>query len=160
MIHYVSGDILLSDAQAIAHGVAPNDPMKHGLSLALHQRFPAMHKDFHHWCNHSHAKPGEAWMWGGANGVRIVNLLTQEAAGHGGHPGKASVKNVRDALKALSKMIAKESFKSVAIPRLATGVGGLQWSDVQPLIAEQLGNSAVPIYVYSEYHAGVKAKEG
>ena len=161
MLHFVSGDILSSRAQVIAHGVAPNDPMTHGLSFAIHQRFPAMHKDFHHWCNHAHAKPGEAWMWGGAGGVRIVNLLTQEPAiNHTHHVGKASVKHVRDALKALRKMIEKEGFASLALPRLATGVGGLQWSDVEPVIREQLGDVKIPIYVYAEYHAGVKAKEG
>jgi O-acetyl-ADP-ribose deacetylase (regulator of RNase III) len=38
VIHQVSGDILLSRAQVIAHGVAPNDPMKQGLALALHEK--------------------------------------------------------------------------------------------------------------------------
>jgi O-acetyl-ADP-ribose deacetylase (regulator of RNase III) len=160
MLHFISGDILLSRAQVIAHGVAPNDPMTHGLSLAIHQRIPAMHKDFHHWCNHTHAKPGEAWMWGGPNGARIVNLLTQEPAlNHGHHVGKATLKHVRDSLKALRKMIDNEGFKSIALPRLATGVGGLQWSDVEPVIREVLGDCKIPIYVYSEYHPGVKAAE-
>ena len=44
MIHYVAGDILLSGAQAIAHGVAPKDPMTQGLARALHEKFPAMHR--------------------------------------------------------------------------------------------------------------------
>ena len=33
MISEVSGDILLSKAQVIAHGIAPNDPFKQGLAL-------------------------------------------------------------------------------------------------------------------------------
>jgi O-acetyl-ADP-ribose deacetylase (regulator of RNase III) len=37
MIHEVSGDILLTTAQAIAHGVAPNDHFDHGLALALRE---------------------------------------------------------------------------------------------------------------------------
>jgi O-acetyl-ADP-ribose deacetylase (regulator of RNase III) len=160
MIHLVSGDILLSQAHVIAHGVAPNDPMTHGLSLAIHQRYPAMHKDFHHWCNHTHAKPGEAWLWGGANKIRIVNLLTQEPSlNHGHHVGRATLKHVRDALKALRKMIDKEGFTSIALPRLATGVGNLQWTDVEPVIREVLGDLNIPVYVYADYHAGQKAKE-
>lgn len=39
MIHFVAGDILLSRAQVVAHGVAPNDPMTHGLALALRQKY-------------------------------------------------------------------------------------------------------------------------
>jgi|TARA_B100000315_G_C14519521_1_gene560847 O-acetyl-ADP-ribose deacetylase (regulator of RNase III) len=78
MIHEVEGDILLSKAQVIAHGVAANDPMNQGLALALHERYPSMHKDYHHWCHQQHPKPGAAWVWGGAEGVRIISLLTQD----------------------------------------------------------------------------------
>ncbi len=127
MIHQVTGDILLSRAQAIAHGVAPNDPMTQGLALQLREKYPGMHKDFHHWCSQGHPKPGEAWMWGGP-GVRVVNLLTQEGGyGHGARPGRATLKNVREALRALSAMIVSEGFASLALPRLATGVGELPW---------------------------------
>jgi len=160
MLHNVSGDILLSGAQVIAHGVSANDPMSKGLALALHEKYPAMHKDFHHWCNQKHPQPGEIWTWGGAEGVRIVNMLTQEGGyGHGAHPGKATVKHVRDALKALVKLAGQESFKSIAIPKVATGVGGLQWGDVEPLVREQLGGLDIPVYVYADYHAGKKADE-
>lgn len=160
MIYEVSGDILLSKAQAIAHGVAPNDPMKQGLALALHEKFPAMHKDFHHWCSQKHPTPGSAWVWSGAGGVRIVNLLTQDGGyGHGARPGKASVKHVREALRELAQLAIAEHFTSLALPRLATGVGGLEWQDVRPLIESRLGELAIPVYLYSEFHAGQAAKE-
>jgi O-acetyl-ADP-ribose deacetylase (regulator of RNase III) len=42
MIKEVSGDILLSKAQVIAHGVAPNDPFHNGLALQLREQWPAM----------------------------------------------------------------------------------------------------------------------
>lgn len=158
MIYEVEGDILLSKAAAIAHGVAPNDPMNQGLALSLHERYPAMHKDYHHWCHQGHGSPGEAWMWGGAGGVRIVNLVTQElASAH--RPGKATTQHVNHALRALRKMIAKEKFASLALPRLATGVGGLDWNDVKPLVEQQLGDLGIPVYVYTVYHAGQAAKE-
>ncbi|MGE0115266.1 MAG: macro domain-containing protein [Steroidobacteraceae bacterium] len=160
MIQQVSGDILLSKAQVIAHGVAPKDPMNQGLALSLHQKFPAMHKDFHHWCAQHNGQPGEAWMWGSTNGVRIVNLLTQEGSnGHAAHPGRATIKHVRDSLRVLAKMVKKEAFTSIALPRLATGVGGLEWRDVLPVIEEQLGELGIPVVVYSEFHAGQQAKE-
>ena len=54
MIHEIEGDILTTKAAAIAHGVAANDPMNQGLAAALHERYPAMHKDFHHWCRKQH----------------------------------------------------------------------------------------------------------
>ncbi len=160
MIIEVEGDILFSSAQAIAHGVAANDPMSQGLAKSLHEKLPSMHKDFHHWCHIHHPSPGEAWVWTAADGVRIVNLITQEGGyGRGACPSKATVKNVKNALRALKKMAVKEKFTSLALPRLATGVGGLDWVDVQPLIQEYLGDLDIPVYVYSVYRQGEKAKE-
>lgn len=46
MIHEVEGDILLSGATAIAHGVAANDPMNQGLAEALHKNYPPCIKTF------------------------------------------------------------------------------------------------------------------
>ena len=80
MLKEVSGDILLSKAQAIAHGVAPDDHFNQGLALSLREQYPSMAKDFRHYCQVSHPKPGEVWAWAGADGKRVINLLTQEAA--------------------------------------------------------------------------------
>ena len=160
MIHTVEGDILLTRARAIAHGVAPMDPMNQGLAKSLHEKYPAMHKDFHHWCHQQHPKPGEAWMWGGADGVRIINLLTQEGGyGHGARPGKASATHVNHALRALKKIAQKEKLASLALPRLATGVGGLEWDQVRPLIDSQLGGLDIPVYLYVTYRPGIQAEE-
>ncbi len=69
MIHEVAGDILLTKAQAVAHGVAPNDHFDSGLALALRENWPAMAKDFRHYAHQTHPKPGELWVWGGVGGV-------------------------------------------------------------------------------------------
>jgi O-acetyl-ADP-ribose deacetylase (regulator of RNase III) len=160
MIKEVKGDILLSKAHALAHGIAAMDPMNQGLALSLHERYPAMHKDFHHWCNRDHPKPGDAWMWGGADNVRIVNLITQEGGyGHGSKPGHATTKHVSDCLKALAKIAGKESLTSLALPRLATGVGGLDWADVAPIVEQRLGSLQIPIFVYTEYQKDMQASE-
>jgi O-acetyl-ADP-ribose deacetylase (regulator of RNase III) len=161
MIHEVEGDILLSGAAAIAHGVAANDPMNQGLAKALHERYPAMHKDFHHWCRQQHPKVGSAWIWSGANGVRIVNLITQPGGyAHGSRPEPATIAGVNHALRALKKVIADEKLGSVALPRLATGVGGLDWDEVLPLIKGQLADVDADVYVYRQYVPGQKAAKG
>lgn len=160
MLKHVSGDILLSKAQVLTHSIAANDPMNQGLALALHERHPAMHKDFHHWCHQNHPKPGNAWIWSGSNNTRIVNLLCQDGGyGRGAKPQKATLKNVRESLKALAKIVKKEAITSLALPRIATGVGGLDWDDVLPIIEEKLGDLGIPVYIYSEYHAGQQANE-
>jgi O-acetyl-ADP-ribose deacetylase (regulator of RNase III) len=160
MIKQVSGDILLTSARAIAHGVAPNDDFKSGLALSLRERWPAMYKDFRHYCHTRAPRPGGLWSWAGADGQRLISLLTQAAPPHaGGHPVPASLENVNHCLRALHKEILDEGIESVAITRLATGVGGLDWKDVEPLIANHLGSLQIPIYVYTGYHPGQRAAE-
>lgn len=160
MIREVSGDILLTKADAIAHGVAPNDAFATGLAHSLREQWPAMYKDFRHYCQTQHPKAGGAWIWSGPGGKRIVNLMTQEAAyGHGEKAGRATIENVNHALRELKKLIEHEKLTSVAISRLATGVGGLQWDEVRPLIQKHLGDAGVPIIVYSEFHNAVVADE-
>lgn len=160
MLIEVSGDILLTGAHAIAHGIAPNDNFHQGLALALREEYPAMYKDFRHYCQLEHPKPGTLWVWAGAKGVRVISLLTQqEAPAHAAHPGKATTHNVNGALKELRALIREEAFESLALPRLATGVGGLEWNEVRPLIERHLGDLDVPIYLYTTFRPGVKAKE-
>ncbi|MBU3079114.1 macro domain-containing protein [Sphingomonas quercus] len=163
-IHEVEGDILLSRAQVIAHGVAPGDHFATGLALALRERWPSLAKDFRHYCHLSRPQPGDVWAWSGvgADGgpVRIVSLLTQEPAEHAsGHPGRATLEYVNRALRALAHHIRDEKIESIALPRLATGVGGLDWADVKPLIARHLGDLGIPVYVYVVYHQGQAARE-
>jgi O-acetyl-ADP-ribose deacetylase (regulator of RNase III) len=151
MILEVEGNILDTKAAAIALGVAANDPMKQGLAAALHERYPAMHKDFHHWCRQKHPKTGSAWVWSGPGGVRVINLITQEGGyEHGSKRGRATVSDVNHALRALRKLIETEHIPSVALPRLGTGGDGLAWSEVKPLIDHQLGDLPADVYVYRD----------
>lgn len=159
MIHEVTGDILLSRAELIAHGVSPNDNFDRGLALALRERWPGMYKDFRHYCHQDNPKAGGLWSWAGP-GARLTALFTQEsAAHHHGTPGRASTANVNHALRALRQLIQEEGVRSVALPRLATGVGGLDWDEVRPLIQHHLGDVGVPVYVYTTFHAGQAADE-
>ena len=160
MLHELSGDILFSGARAIVQGVAPNDDFHHGLALQLRERMPAMYKDFRHFCHTRHPKSGSLWTWTSSDGRHIVNLFSQEAAyEHGSKPGHASLSNVNHALHALRSLVQKEKIGSLALPRLACGINGLDWEEVRPLIEHHLGDLGIPVYVYSAYQKGVKAQE-
>ena len=160
MVHEVSGDILLSGAAVIAHGVAPNDHHETGLALSLRERWPAMVKDFRHWCHQTEPKVGGLFAWAGADGRRIVSLLTQEPVAHHGHKaGPAQLAHVNHALRELRRFLEAEKVGSVALPRLATGVGGLDWSDVRPLVHQHLGDLAIPVWVYTSFRPGLAADE-
>ena len=56
-------------------------------------------------------------------------------------------------------MITEENLESIAVPRLATGVGGLDWEEVKPLIYKHLDPLPVKVYLYSHFTKGVQAAE-
>lgn len=160
MIHELSGDILYSGAKAIAQGVAPNDDFLHGLALQLRERMPAMYKDFRHYCQTKRPKSGNLWAWTSADGRYIINLFTRDAAyGHGSKPGLATLSHANHALHALRAFAKKEKIASVALPRLACGLTGLDWNEVKPMIEKHLGDLGIPVYLYATYQKGVKANE-
>lgn len=160
MIHEVSGDILLTNSAALAHGIAPNDHFNSGLALSLRTDWPALYKDFRHYLHTAHPKPGGLWVWAGPGGKRIINLFTQEPApSEHAHPGRATVENINHGLRELHRLVVAEKIASLALPRLATGVGGLKWEQVQPLIVGHLASLNIPVFIYTTYQKGVQAVE-
>lgn len=165
MLHEVTGDILLSKAQWLAHGVAPLDGFQTGLGHALRERWPSCYKDFRHYCHTYSPKPGTLWSWSGVGApnqpsVHIVSLFTQEAAAEaGGRPGRAHTEHVNHTLHALRKLVVAENVRSLALPRLATGMGALDWKHVEPLVRATLGELKIPVFVYTTYKKGVQAVE-
>ncbi len=163
MIREVSGDILLSGADIIAHGVAPADQLSTGLGAGMSATFPGLKEAFLEYCKALHPMPGDAWTWGGSGKkgpVKVVCLFTQQQAlTKGGKPGPARIDAVKHALTNLKKAIKKTKARTVAIPRIATGEGGLSWAEVKPVIAEQLADVEIPVFLYSDYQRGVPAAE-
>lgn len=165
MIREVAGDILLSKAQVIAHGIAVQEHFDNGLARALRERWPSMARDYRHAQRGQHLEAGTVWSWAGVDSDgstrTILNLLTQKMVGDGptARPGKASLESVNHALKALARYAGSTGVTSIALPRLATGVGGMDWADVKPLVEQHLGSLGIPVIVYETYHQGVAASE-
>ncbi len=160
MIEFVTGDILKSKAEAIGHGIAPHDHFNQGLALSLREEWPSLYKDFRHFCQTQKVTEGEVWAWKGAGGPTIFNLFTQQAPeSKDGHPGRASESYVNSSLKSLAKELKKANIKSLALPKIATGVGGLSWEVVKPLILKHFEESDVSLIVYEKYQKGQQAQE-
>jgi O-acetyl-ADP-ribose deacetylase (regulator of RNase III) len=139
------------------------DHFDSGLALSLRKMYPSMYKDFRHYCKLHRPKSGKLWRWKGLGEdgkiVVVYNLMTQEEApGANAHPGPASISNVRSSLKELAKRLKKDKIKSVSLPKLATGVGSLDWDDVYPLINEYLGDINTDVQLYSTFSQGVEAE--
>jgi O-acetyl-ADP-ribose deacetylase (regulator of RNase III) len=165
MIYEVEGDILLSKAELIAHGISPQDHFDSGLALALRERWPSLVRDYRHDVHGKAIVPGDIWSWVGVREdggtLGIVNLVTQDSIGEGpaAKPGRATLENVGHALRNLAKFIQDEDIKSLALPRLATGVGKLEWDEVKPLVHRYLGDLPISIFVYTTYRSGKAAAE-
>ena len=159
MIHELKGDVLLSTANAIVHGIAPNDHFRAGIALELKDRWPALFKDFRHFCHTHSPKTGDVWTWSGPN-IRVINLFTQEEAKHdSGHPGPASLSNLNHCLHKLKREITEQSITSLAFPKICCGHGGLKWNDVKPLLTDNLISLGIPVYLYVDFVKNLKANE-
>ena len=118
-----------------------------------------MYKDFRHYFQTVSPKTGELRTWSGVGGVLVVNLFTLEAAAsHGAKPGRATIENVKHCIKALVEVVETQEFKSLALPRLATGVGGLHWKDVKPLMEKHLGYLSFPLFCVTFWRSSGERK--
>lgn len=87
-------------------------------------------------------------------------LLTKaHTIAHGARPGQATASHVHYCLRELQHVLEKGDVTSIALPQLATGVGGLDGNDVKPLVHAHLGGLPIPVFVHTEYHKGVQANE-
>lgn len=116
------------EAAVVAHGVAPNGNSAIGLALAFTGAVgPVMYKDFPHYWQVFTPKPGELYGVGPVRGRQdCYSFISGNSPSHGSNSGKASVENVNHCLKALRKTIKSEMFSSVALPKPAPGVSGLE----------------------------------
>lgn len=160
MIKEVEGDIFFTEAQAVAHAVAINDDFKHGLAAQLKEQWPVMYKDFRHFCKTQSPKAGDVWAWKGAGTPVVFSLFTQDKAEfEGSHPPKATIQNLNHALKNLVKEANVQKISSLAVTKLSTGVGGLDWKDVKGVIEKDLDGYFGKVFLYSTYLPKVVAHE-
>ena len=160
MIYEVEGDIMLTRAAVIAQGVAVNDPMTSGLARRLQEKFPMMREEFQAWCDETKPEPGNIWLWGSADKLRVVNLITQE----GGDPelqrqGRPTRIAIHRALRELASLAVEERLSSIAIPKLGGGFGGVDWLDVRGMMHNQLDTLLIPLFVYVTELEGMLASE-
>ena len=160
MIYEVEGDILMSRADVIAQGVAVNDPMSSGLARKLQEKFPSMREQFIEWCEQTNPEPGNIWLWEGNGKTKVLNLIVAEAADPNLH--RASRPNkiaVHRAFRAVNKLVVDERLSSIALPKIGSGAGGIDWLEVRGMMHSQLGELLIPLFVYVTELEGMLASE-
>lgn len=126
------GNLLEANVEALVNTVNTVGVMGKGLALQFKQRFPANFEAYAVACHRGEVKIGGMFVveTGQPTGPRfIINFPTKE---HWRNPSQ--LEYVRTGLVALVKEVRSRAIRSLAIPPLGCGNGGLAWSNVQPLI--------------------------
>lgn len=153
-IHYITGDLFVNrvHAEALAHGCNCAGSMGAGVAVGFKARYPAMFEEFRRRCK---ADPpefglGDVFLWREDGKPAVFNLGTQP------RPGRAATYPVVEAALANLRAAADEvGIRSVAMPRIAAGYGGLSWKKVKALIDAAFADWSGELTVYEEFREGV-----
>lgn len=138
-IHSVKGNLLKQeDVDAIVNTVNCVGVMGKGIALQFKKKWPDNFKAYASACKSKEVKLGQMFTFelGALATPRfIVNFPTKD---HWRSTSK--IEDVESGLQSLVEHIARLDIRSIAIPPLGCGLGGLSWSEVKPLIVKYLGN--------------------
>ena len=132
MIRFTTGDILQARAEALVNTVNSVGVMGRGIALQFKRAFPANFKAYAAACEHGEVGPGRTFVFDtGELGPPhyIVNFPTKRH-----WRDKSRIEDIRSGLAALVEDVRRREIRSIAIPPLGSGLGGLNWSQVRPLI--------------------------
>lgn len=149
MIIFIQGDILNSKESYLAQGVAEGNQegLGTGLAFKISEKWPQVQKQFKQYARSGRFRGGNIWVSEpGTNYPGFVYLATQPDMYH------ATVPFLRKSIKKLVAWADKNNIDSVALPKIAAGLGKLSWKeDVKPLLIQYLNNSSCKFVVYETY---------
>lgn len=132
MIEYKTGDILREDADAIVNTVNCVGVMGRGIALQFKKAFPENFKAYAIACKAQLVQPGRMFVYetGQLTSPRfIINFPTKRH-----WRGKSRMEDIDAGLEALVAEIRGRGIRSIAIPPLGSGLGGLDWQEVKQRI--------------------------
>ncbi|WP_379967247.1 macro domain-containing protein [Epilithonimonas sp. UC225_85] len=155
MIDTLKGDMMQSGAEALVNTVNTVGIMGKGIALQFREAFLSNNKAYKEACKNKELEPGKllaVWDENLQLGRKlIINFPTKV---HWRNPSKYEY--IERGLIALRELLIKENIKSVAIPPLGSGNGGLDWNKVKPMIEKALQGMDTHIMIY-EPNADIKA---
>ncbi|MDB5972614.1 MAG: Appr-p processing domain protein [Hydrocarboniphaga sp.] len=136
MIEYTTGDILRCGADALVNTVNCVGVMGRGIALQFKNEFPANFKAYAAACKHGEVQPGRMFVFetGQLTAPRyVINFPTKRH-----WRGKSRMEDIDSGLVSLVEAIRARGIRSIAIPPLGSGLGGLDWAQVRPRIEAAL----------------------
>ncbi|MGO4873003.1 MAG: macro domain-containing protein [Roseiarcus sp.] len=138
MIEFRIGDILMADAEALVNTVNCVGIMGRGIALQVKNQFPENFKAYEAACARDEVQPGRMFVFETGtmtNPKFIINFPTKRH-----WRGKSRMEDIESGLKALVEAIRARRIRSIAIPPLGSGLGGLDWAAVRPRIVAALSD--------------------
>ena len=143
----MQGNLLEAQVEALVNPVNTTGVMGKGLALMFKKAFPENFQAYTGACKQKKVRTGRMFVTENKtpNGPRwIINFPTKQ---HWRSPSK--LEWIVDGLADLHRVIHEHRIRSIALPALGAGYGGLDWNDVRPEIERALGDlSDVDILVY------------
>ncbi|MDD2943806.1 MAG: macro domain-containing protein [bacterium] len=136
MIEFKQGDILHEDVEVLVNTVNCVGVMGRGIALQFKKIFPENFKFYEKACQQGQMRPGQMLVYQTGQLINpryIVNFPTKRH-----WRGKSRIQDIKEGLTALAEIIEKLKITSIAVPPLGCGLGGLEWSEVRPLIVDAL----------------------
>jgi O-acetyl-ADP-ribose deacetylase (regulator of RNase III) len=153
MIRFTEGDILRDESEVLVNTVNCVGIMGRGIALQFRNAFPDNFKAYAKACQQQELQPGKLFVYetGRLNPRYIVNFPTKRH-----WRGKSRLEDIEAGLDALVQFIRERQIRSIAIPPLGSGLGGLRWQDVKKRIERALADLPnVQITVYEPSGAPV-----
>lgn len=147
MILYERGDLLSAPVEAVVNTVNTVGVMGKGLALQVKQRWPEVERSYRTACLRGEVKIGSMHVVerGGVDFPwYVINFPTKD---HWRAPSELDF--IASGLEDLRATITKLGIRSIGVPQLGCGLGGLDWADVEPLVIDALEDydGLVVIYV-------------
>ena len=146
MITVRVGDLFESKAQTLVNTVNCVGIMGKGIALGFKERFPKMFRDYEDRCKAGRVRLGKPYLYKDLVGPWILNFPTKDHW--------RSVSRLQDIVTGLEYLRAHYKdwgIKSLAVPPLGCGHGGLEWRIVGPTLYRHLSELDIPIELYAPY---------
>lgn len=137
MIEYTTGNLLDADVDALVNTVNTVGVMGKGVALMFREAFPENFKAYKAACKRGEVETGRMFVThrDALMGPRwVINFPTKEH-----WRSKTRIDWIDSGLEDLKRLIEQHDIRSIALPPLGCGNGGLDWSEVRPRIEKALG---------------------
>lgn len=137
MISLTTGNLLQSEAEALVNTVNCVGFMGKGIALQFKQAYPDNYEAYRKACERGEVVIGKMFIFetGKFQPKLIINFPTKRH-----WKAKSRIEDIRKGLQALTKEISLRGIRSIAVPPLGAGLGGLQWQEVKQEIENALAN--------------------